>query len=40
LKDDYNFFLIYDRAEDYNNFEAESKDDNGNIHLFYDNPLL
>jgi hypothetical protein len=40
LKDDYNFFLIYDRMEDYNNFESEATDSKGNLHLFYDNPLL
>jgi hypothetical protein len=40
IKDNYNYFVIYDRPEEFEAMKAKSKDAQGNVRLFVDMPML
>ncbi len=40
ISDPYNYFAIYDRPELYQQFRENSKDENGNVRIFIDVPLI
>ena len=39
IYDDFTYFVIQDRMDNYNAFKEHSKDEKGNIRLFVDNPI-
>ncbi len=40
IKDNYNYFVIYDRPEEFEAMKSKSKDAAGNVRLFVDTPML